>query len=447
MCDLKICIKDDRVLEVIRQAINKYRLIEKDETVLCALSGGADSVCLLVCLSRLAEEMGFSLLAAHVNHGIRGDEAARDEAYCQILCNAIHVPLFTAYIDVPALSRGRSEEEVGREERYAFFYKLCEERGIDKIAVAHNKNDDVETVFLRLLRGSSVFGLGGISRKNGNIIRPLLDISRAEIEEYLSRCGIAYMTDSTNQSDAYMRNFVRHNILSKLEYLNKDYLDTIQRTAKRIKETAEFIEQAARRDYGEITPVLDVKKLAILPKPLAEYVAANGAYLAGVKEISQKQLEALLSLVQARSGKRIQLSRGYTVQRVYDTLVFLKEEESVDYCVKLSMGDTYIEEADYTVSVKKAKRGIDKAKIRWPLYARPRKEKDTIRPVGMTGEKKIKALYIDDKLPLTKRKSYPLIISDDKVIYALGRCSSDVVSDDTTLEAITIEVSEGMIKK
>lgn len=447
MCALKTCIEDNSVLTAVRRAVDEYQLIGKGETVLCALSGGADSVCLLFCLNHLAEEMGFSLSAAHVNHGIRGDEALRDETFCQTLCDSFHIPLFTAHIDVPSLAFGRSVEEAGRDARYAFFSKLCDEKGIDKIAVAHNKNDDVETVFLRLLRGSSVFGMGGIPRKNGKIIRPLLDVSRRDIEEYLSKCSIAYMTDSTNASDAYRRNYVRHNITAKLEYLNKGYLDTVQRTAKRLAEAAEFIRQAAESAYGEITPVLDVKKLAVLPNPLAEYIVAQGAYQAGVKEISQKQLEALLALSGAPSGKKIQLAGGVIAQRVYDTLVFLKPEKDEDYCVALGMGDTYIEQAGYTVSIKKAKRGLDKDKLTWPLYARPRREKDTIRPVGMAGEKKIKALYIDDKLPLTKRGRYPLIISGDRVVYALGRCFADVVSDDKTLEAITIEVIEGTLEK
>lgn len=437
---MKTCTKDKTLLSRVKENLIKDKLIEKGDVVLVALSGGADSVCLLTVLYALSFEMGFTLKAAHLNHGIRGDEAERDEKFAENLCETLGVPIYISHKDIPALSKGRSEEEVGREERYKFFFRLSEENNGAKIAVAHNKNDVAETMVMRLVRGTSVFGLSGIPKKNGLIIRPLLNIERSEIEKYLKDNNVPFVTDGTNLKDEYLRNRIRHKVLPEMEKINENYLSSIHKTAGRIALAADFIKEEAMRCYGEITEVIKIKKLQNLHEALMFFIISESAYKAGVKEISEKHIRDILSLEKSSSGKRVDIPGGFEAVRMYDEIKIMEKKEKADYYIKLKIGKNYIDEAGYTVTLRKSKKGIDLNKAGGLLFARPKKEGDAIEIKGTDGRKKIKNLYIDEKLPLDKRDKYPLIVSGDKVVFALGRCHKDFISDENSKEVYTIKV-------
>lgn len=439
---MKVCTKDS-FIEKIKKTVTENRLIDKGDTVIAALSGGADSVCLLYCLKALSETIGFSLCAAHLNHGIRGDEALRDEEFSRRICERENIEFHLRRCDIPALSVGKNTEEVARRERYRFFNDLALEKKNSKIAVAHNLNDLAETMVMRLARGSSVFGLSGIKMKNENIIRPLLYTKRSEIEEFLSLCGIEYITDSTNLSDDYTRNKIRHLILPEMIKINEDFLDSAKRTAEKCKTAADFIKKSVKKDYGDISNRIILEKFSLLHRAEKEYVAAESAYKAGVKDISYKKISDIINLADLSSGKEVQLSGGFRGVKVYGEIVFGKRTEKINYNYELKMGNNYISEADYTVTLALSKKGIDLDKVSLPLYARPKIEGDKINPVGMEGEKKIKRIYTDSKLPLGKRERYPLITDNEKVIFALGRCDKSAASDDKTKRAVTIKITEG----
>ena len=443
MLDLKTCTKDKSLKEKVKRHILKNKLIDSKDTVIVALSGGADSVCLLLLLSELKDELGFSLKAAHLNHGIRGDEAKRDEEFSKNLCKKLEIEIFTGFKDIPALSGGKNTELIAREERYAFLNEISEKYENGKIAVAHNKNDVAETVIMRLIRGSSVFGLKGIPVKNGNIIRPLLGTDREEIEGYLSKKEIPFVTDSTNLSDDYTRNKIRHKIIPSMKEINEGYLNSLCNTARRMADVSDFLIKSAKESYGEITEIVDIEKLSKLHNALKEYVVTESAYKSGISELSETNIKDILSLMDSESGKQISLPEGYTAIRVYGEIKFQRKKIKEAYYKELKIGKNYIKEAGYTVEITESKKGIDADKLVFPLYARPKKSGDYIEIKGTEGRKKIKKLYIDEKLPLDKREYYPLIMSEEKVVFALGRCGKDFLSDENSKNVYTIKITEG----
>lgn len=443
MCGLRVSIKGELPDKVLA-AVKEYNLIEPGDEVISALSGGADSVALLYVLSFLSEKIGFNIRAAHLNHMIRGAEADRDEKFAIETAEKLGIECVVKRCNIPVLAKGKNTEETARKERYRFFSELSGENG--KIAVAHNLNDLAETVIMRLARGTSVSGLSGIKIKNGNIVRPLLFIERSEIEEFLSENKIPYVTDSTNLSDDYTRNKIRHDILPRFAALNENFLFSVARTAKKAKDAADYIAASAEKQYGEISRMIDINKLCGLHNALKDYIISESAYTAGMKEISDRNISDVKKLCGLPSGKKIQLSGMYEALRIYDKIKISKRAENNNYNYALKIGNNYIAEANYTVTIEKSKKGIDLAKVKLPLYARPKKEGDSFYPAGMGGEKKIKRLFTDLKFPVDKRGEYPIITDSEKIVFALGRADERAVSDGETENAITIKITEGELR-
>ena len=188
------------VLDIIKKTLREYNLLNNGDSVLVGLSGGADSVCLTHALWSLKDEFDIKLYTAHINHGIRGEEAKRDELFAENFSKKLGIECFVLNADIPQIAKDTnvSEETAGRNVRYNFFNKLCEKYDINKVATAHNRNDNAETLIMNFMRGSTTNGLCGIPYVRGNIIRPILNVSRDEIEKYCSDNGLEYMTDSTN---------------------------------------------------------------------------------------------------------------------------------------------------------------------------------------------------------------------------------------------------------
>ncbi|MCM1507654.1 MAG: tRNA lysidine(34) synthetase TilS [Ruminococcus flavefaciens] len=226
--------------------IKKHNMINKGDTVICGLSGGADSVCLLLVLQSISSKLDFTVKALHVNHCIRGEESDRDENFCRELCRKINVPFTAVSCNVKAFAEENqlSIEESARKLRYGIF---AENSKSAKIATAHNANDNLETMIFNLTRGSALKGLAGIPPVRDNIIRPLLAVSRAEIEEYLSSIGQDYVTDSTNLSDDYTRNKIRHLVLPVLCGINPAVIETSVNSSEALRSENSLIEEQTEK--------------------------------------------------------------------------------------------------------------------------------------------------------------------------------------------------------
>ena len=247
------------MLKKICNTIDKHNMLIYGDSVLAALSGGADSVCLLISLCKLKEKYNLSVFAAHLNHKIRGEEADSDEMFAMNLCEKLGVPFFSKSEDVLKYAKDNSltSEEAGRVLRYEFFDEICNKHSISKIATAHNLNDNTETVMMRFIRGSGINGLCGIPYVNGNIIRPLLDIKRAEIETFLDAENQDYVTDKTNKEPIYFRNKVRLNLIPEIEReYNPNFKETLSSNISLYRDAAGFLESIVSQKTEELKKII-----------------------------------------------------------------------------------------------------------------------------------------------------------------------------------------------
>lgn len=229
------------MLDKIRTLIHQYNMLEKGDIAVCGLSGGADSVSLLLVLSELSQELGISVEALHVNHCLRGEESDRDQSFCQDLCTRLCIPFTAVSCDVKSYAKEHSLscEEAARAMRYAEFARYSAGK---KLAAAHNADDNLETVILNLVRGSALKGIAGIPPVRDNIIRPLLTVSRQEIEDFLAERGQSYVTDSTNLSDDFTRNKIRHRIIPVMKELNPSVISTSARSINALRKENRLLE-------------------------------------------------------------------------------------------------------------------------------------------------------------------------------------------------------------
>jgi tRNA(Ile)-lysidine synthase len=308
-------------------------------TVVVGLSGGADSVCLLLTLKEIVQDTDISLAAVHVNHGIRGSEAERDEEFSRQLCKKLDVEFICRHTDVPALAKREhlTEEEAGRKVRYGIFEEIAKEKekftgkGV-RIATAHHKNDRAETVLMNMFRGSSLQGLRGIMPVRGKIIRPLLCVTRSEIEDYLLHNGQTFMVDSTNMDSSYSRNFIRKEVLPQAEKYSNGAVEHIVDCAQMIAEAHDYICMQADRlytmcavqDFENKKAVLNLSCFADQPTVLQRQVIYRllGELTGSLKDIYRVHVETVLALCFMQSGKSVDIAYNVRATREYDRILF-----------------------------------------------------------------------------------------------------------------------------
>jgi len=258
----------DMFTEKVRNTISEHDMIPVGGAVVAALSGGADSVSLLFALNKLSQELGFTLSACHVNHGLRGEESDSDMRFCQELCDRLGIELRILNTDVRDFQKKHeSIEETARRVRYDFFAEVSQGK---KLATAHNCNDSAETVLLNMMRGTGLKGLCGIPPVRGNIIRPLIRCTRDEVESYCNENALSYVTDKTNLSDDYTRNKVRHAILPEIIKINSSFLETASRMQQHLREDSELLESMAAQalDNAKTEGGYKAAEISALPKPI-----------------------------------------------------------------------------------------------------------------------------------------------------------------------------------
>ena len=323
------------MIQKILAFIEEYHMLEHDDHVVAGVSGGADSVCLLLVLLELRKKYGLRLTAVHVEHGIRGEDSLRDAAFVQELCARYDVACVVKHCDAPTFAReqGMSLEEGARALRYECFREVSGQLSADKIAVAHNQNDCGETLLFQLVRGSGLKGMRGIEPVRGNIIRPLLCVDRQEIEAFLQERGQAFCTDATNRETEYSRNKIRHQVMPVLKEINDGAVEHLYRSTRYAAEAAELVETLAEAARGRC-----VEPNGALPKGRrAEHVLLREALLkeqpliqktlvlevlceqAGRrKDISEVHVLKVLELFEKQVGRRISLPYGLQAERTYD---------------------------------------------------------------------------------------------------------------------------------
>lgn len=450
----------------VREFIYKYDMIEFGSHIILGISGGPDSIALLFIMQNLKAEFDLTLSVAHLNHSLRV-EADEEEGLVKNLCQDLGIPFYASKVDVAkkAESEKKSIEEAGREVRYHFFNQLWTELQADLIATAHHKDDNAETVLLNLLRGTGIKGLRGIMPVSGHLIRPLLGLSKSEIENYLQEHDLPYFIDQSNFDPIYLRNKLRQELipLLKAEY-NPQIIESLNQLATIAGEENAELESQAKSLFaqGKVretpdTIVLNNKFLASLSIALRKRVLLYTlGTLTDASGWEALDIELILDLMtKTGSSKMIQLKKGVKVTKVYDELVFStleKERISFDYLlyppttILLATGKKYLFELikgeDFaTQKAKNYLAYIDYDKCQKPLHLRSRKAGDIFHPYGLKGSKKIKDYFIDLKIPQYKRQEIPLLTSDEDDIYAvLGyRISSLVSVDANSNNVLTIK--------
>lgn len=425
--------------------------------VLCAVSGGADSVCLLRVLLALAEKRGFSVACAHFNHGLRGAEAQRDADFVADLCTRLGVEFRPGSGDVAAFAaeHGLGTEDAARRLRYAFLEETARALGAERIATAHTADDNAETMLLHLARGAGSRGLAGIPPVRGNLIRPMLGVTRQEVEAYLRELGEDWVTDSSNLTDDYARNRVRHGAVPVLQVLNPRFARSALRTAEALREdeayltdlAAQFLEAHGERT-GE-TLRLPAAALSALPRP----VSARVLRLACGPALEAGHVEALRALcLPGKSGAAVDVP-GLRVCREFDCLVFGAQPSAAlpareikpDSELFLPEIGLYARRTDGVICEIHNSFNIfffKKTNVCGRILLRSARPGDTLRPMGRGCTKSLKKLFAEARIPASRRKLIP-VIADEQGVLAVGGFGADERrAAPTGGEAVRIELSE-----
>lgn len=405
-----------RIIDYCKQ----LHMFTSGEGVIVGLSGGADSVCLLRVLLMLREELDLKLLAVHVHHGIRGKDADVDAAFCKALCDSYHVEFYQENADVPALSRtlSMSEEETGRKIRYDCFYRLLSHYGYQKIAVAHHQNDLAETMLFHMARGTGLHGLTAIRPVTGKLVRPLLCVSREEIQEILSRLNQEYCLDATNGDTRYTRNFIRHEIIGRMEKVNEKAVVHMAELSERLDVMQDYLRSCVSDAYHVCTTaseqglsvsieLLQKQHLYIRQEVIRRCIFEMAD---GLKDIQAVHIKDILQLSERQTGKKIDLPHGIIVRREYERLFF----ERKDACQEQGIPDS----ENWELVIDMAQGQLPKE------YMLPGKQKLTAELVNkisdIDGKKRYTKYFDCDKIKNTLVIRYP-VADDYLVINAMGQ--------------------------
>jgi tRNA(Ile)-lysidine synthase len=451
--------------KAVRRVIEQEGLIDGGDTVLAGVSGGIDSSTLLFLLNRLAGDMGFSLAVAHVNHQLRGEESAADEAFVKDQAARLGLPCHAARLDVKGYARekGLSVQHAGRELRYRYFEETARDNGCNKIAVGHNMDDQVETFLLRVAKGTGLSGLVSIPIRRGPIIRPLLRACRSDIAVYCREYSIPYREDSSNRKDAYERNFVRNRIVPLLEKLNPRFREKVL---------------LLLGDIASVNSVFDGEAQSVLAAAVrGEELRIAAADLLGLhEEVRFRVVSGLLSalepgftplrehaalveksLLSARPNNTVTLPRGLRVKRVYGDLVFTKKAPAprVRDVFTIEDGLNEIPELGLTLRVafsdgrpdafpQGANRAFFDARGVGRLSLRAFREGDRFTPLGMDRPVKVKDYFISRKMPADARRRVPLLLSDGDIIWVVGERISEAYKVTEGTEKVLEVTAEGL---
>lgn len=413
--------------------------------LLLAVSGGIDSMILVHLFKELKYEIGI----AHCNFQLRDTESFGDQEFVQSYADENHIPFYTILFDTKSYANDNklSTQVAARELRYNWFYEVLENEGYDYLLTAHHADDNLETFLINLSRGTGLEGLTGIPQQNEQIVRPLLLFSREEIENYAKENNIQWREDSSNDSDKYLRNKIRHHLVLMLKELNPNFLNSFQKTQSYLQEAQLMVEDAADMIFQQVveekedTLYIDINKLLQLDN-------YNSYLYQWLKEYGFMAWDDIYDLVEAQSGKCI-LSEQFRLIKDRDFLIlspqknfkndeyFIEENENlIEFPIKLQLSDeSHIENpTDKSIFV-------DKETLKFPLKIRKWQEGDYFYPSGMSGKKKVSKYFKDEKFSLIDKENVWLLCSNNQIVWIIGhRADNRFIANKKTQQQLKIKI-------
>ncbi|WP_129595714.1 tRNA lysidine(34) synthetase TilS [Anaerophilus nitritogenes] len=457
------------MLKKFLKTIHKHKMFQRGESIVVGVSGGPDSICLLHLLWSIQKDYDLKLYVVHLNHQFRGSAADEDAIYVEKFCKKLNIPVFIYKRNVEEYSKrkGITFEEGGREIRYDLFEEVLQKTKSKKIAIAQNMDDQAETVLMRIMRGSGLEGLCAISYvRDQKIIRPILDCSRYEIEDYCNKNNLHPRIDHTNLEAIYTRNRIRLELIPYIKkYFNPNIKETLSRTANILREDKDFIEDYQKKLYHEIVTrkeqeiyidkiVFKKQHIAIQKRILRR---AIWQMTGNLKDIQMKHIQSIINIIESDSlGIKIDLPRGLWARVEKECLIFSMEKKEIEkyyFEYNINIGEIlYLQETRCEIfscvmdikdlkhiSTKDHMKFFDYDKICGNLVVRNRKNGDRFSPLGMKGSKKLKNFFIDEKIPKQKREDIPLICDQNEIIWIIGyRVSEKYKIDKNTKKILVI---------
>ena len=411
-------------------------LITKNDKVLVGVSGGTDSMCLLYLLERASEKMGFDFVAVHVNHNLRGEESERDQNFVEKYCQKNNIKLICESVDVNkyATKYAKTIEQAARELRYEMFDKIMQKEKATVLAVAHHKDDQAETILMHIARGSSLKGARGMSLKNGNTIRPLLNFTREDIEQYNKANKIPSIKDSSNDDVNYNRNYVRHKVLPSLEKAYPDVVNSLCKFASKCSVDDDFIQSMiplkliqCSENAVKILNEADNLHLAIKTRLIKMAFEQLGAYY----DIEEKHIFEVLNLFKMKNSTKINLPFKIIAYKEYDGVVLTSSKNVFvkKNCFSFKTGTIKFDgfgeiNAEMLSDEEIPEFGdgnhyVDYESIPSDAVWRTRDNGDVFAKIG-SGSKKLNDYFTDKKIPLRLRDSIPVLVSGNKVYVVAG---------------------------
>ena len=445
-----------RFLQRTHRFILQHDMICSGEAIVVGFSGGVDSLALLVALYELRHPLDCHLHIAHLDHQLRGDSTSDAELVKQY-ANLLKLPFTIKKIDIPALMKQRKQsiEALARKERYEFFESVSKKIGATKVALGHQRNDQAETVLMNLLRGAALTGLRGILPiRDGKFIRPLLDFSRTEIEEFVAEQGLQPCEDSTNWDQNFLRNRIRLDLLPLLKRdYNRNIQNTLAQNAELLRAESDYLEDIARKALDACLAEPATHDVVILNRLmfLRHHPAlrrrilrlAIGQIQGDMKELAFNHSEFMLQLSEGKSPNRqLNLPNNLEFLRAYNQLIIQRPTSKIgefEYTVAVPgdnnfpalnavMVATIVEAPSRKTSYVldgKFQAVFDVDQIHMPLNIRSRRAGDRFQPFGMKGTKKVKDFFIDAKVPQRMRQSIPILVTGDEILWVVGHRTSE----------------------
>ncbi len=424
-------------------------MLSPGDHILIGLSGGPDSICLAVILDKLRYDFNLSLSALYVDHRLRPDEVKREIAFCRQFCMERSIEFFVQSVDVKkhASERGENMQETARELRYQAYEDIAKKINASKIALGHNADDQAETVMMRLFRGAGKSGLSGMPAVRAGIIRPLIEIERQVIEQFLTKdVAQTFMIDSSNVKDHYFRNWLRGRLFKDLKEWNPSVIRDICRTANILREEDEYLELIVTKTLMRVISRKRVNRielftspLEIIERPVLRRVLRRAIEATeGLRGMSFVHVEDIIKLIKkGKAGDRIHLPRGVRVVKEYSILKITSEspvkigEYEIQPPCEVNIGEigitlkAFMEDKAEDTFDGKTSCVFDADAMSFPLKVRARAEGDFFCPVGFGKRKKLQNYFVDEKVPRDERDRIPIVLSGNDIIWVAGYRADD----------------------